>query len=72
MRSGVPNEKEWWNTKEVADYLGLERITVHRWCRSGYLKGLKVGKCWRIHRQALEDLLKRSETYSSSSSANKE
>ena len=64
MTSKVPNEKEWLNTKEVADYLGLERITVHRWCRSGYLRGIKIGKGWRIHREALEELLKRSETYS--------
>ncbi len=62
MRSGFPNEKEWLNTKEVAEYLGVERNTIQRWCGSGYLRCVKNGKSWRIHRDELEDLLKRSET----------
>ncbi len=62
MRSGVPNEKALFDADEVARYLGVERSTVQRWCRSGYLKAIKIGKSWRIHRDELEDLLKRSET----------
>jgi excisionase family DNA binding protein len=62
MRIGVPNEKEWLSTKEVAKYLGVGPITIQRWCGSEYLMGVKIGKSWRIHRDELEDLLKRSET----------
>ncbi len=62
MTSGIPNEREWLNTKEVAEYLGVGRMSIQRWCGSGYLRGVKIGKSWRIHRDELEDLLKRSET----------
>ena len=62
MRSGVPNEKALFDAAEVAQYVGVKRTTVQRWCRSGYLKAIKLGKSWRIHPDELEDLLKRSET----------
>jgi excisionase family DNA binding protein len=62
MRSGIPHEKALFDADEVAQYLGVERTTVQRWCRSGYLKAIKIGRDWRIRRAALEDLLKRSET----------
>lgn len=40
VTSGIPNEKEWLNTKEVAEYIEVERITIQRWCGSGYLRGV--------------------------------
>ncbi len=46
---------------DVAEYLGVEQTTVQRWCREGSLPGLKIGKEWRIRREALEAFLKRSE-----------
>ena len=64
--SGVPIEKELLDSEEVAEYLGVERTTVQRWCRSGYLRGLKFGKAWRIRRDALEDFLKQSENTANS------
>ena len=62
LTSAVPIEKELLDSEEVAEYLGVERTTVQRWCRSVYLKAIKIVKSWRIHRDELEDLLKRSET----------
>ena len=50
--------------EEVADYLGVGKVTVYRWCREGRLRCLKVGKLWRVRREALEDLLDRSENVS--------
>ena len=38
---------------EVAGYMGVGRVTVHRWCREGRLRCSKVGKSWRIRREAL-------------------
>ena len=61
MTSGIPTEKQLFDTQEVAEYLGVERTTVQSWCRSGYLRCLKIGKGWRIHREALDDFLKQSE-----------
>jgi excisionase family DNA binding protein len=66
LTSGLPNEKELFDSEEVAEYLGVERSTVQRWCRSGKLRGLKIGKGWRIRRDALKDFLKQSENRANS------
>src|ERR671926_1928412 len=46
---------------EVAGLVGVKETTVYRWCKEGRLPCLKVGKHWRIRREALEDFLKESE-----------
>ncbi len=46
---------------EGAEYLGVGSVTVYRWCRDGRLPCLKIGKSWRIRREALEDFLSRGE-----------
>lgn len=46
---------------EVADYLGVGPVTIHRWCRDGRLPCIKLGKAWRIRRTAVEDFLRRCE-----------
>ncbi len=43
--------------EEVAAYLGVGQVTVYRWCREGRLPCTKIGKSWRIHREALDDFL---------------
>ena len=32
------------STEEVAEYLGVGRVTVYRWCKEGRIPCLKVGK----------------------------
>jgi excisionase family DNA binding protein len=46
----------------VARRLGVEPVTIYRWCRQGRLTCLKPGKEWRIRRSALEAFLRRAET----------
>lgn len=46
---------------EVAEYLGVEQTTVQRWCREGSMPCMKIGKEWRIRREALDLFLRRSE-----------
>jgi excisionase family DNA binding protein len=46
---------------EVAGMLGVRETTVYSWCKEGKLPCLKVGKYWRIRREALEDFLRESE-----------
>lgn len=46
---------------EVAERLGVQPTTVHRWCRNGQLSCLKPGKSWRIRRSSLEDFLRQGE-----------
>jgi excisionase family DNA binding protein len=54
-------EKELLSAEDVAALMGLKEITIWRWCREGNLPCLKVGKHWRVRREALEDFLRRSE-----------
>jgi excisionase family DNA binding protein len=58
-----PLEKELLSAEDVAQQLGVKETTIWRWCREGNLPCLKVGKHWRIRREALEDFLRRSERF---------
>jgi excisionase family DNA binding protein len=58
---GTSRETELLAATDVAELIGIKETTVYRWCKQGKLPCLKVGKHWRIRREALEDFLKRSE-----------
>lgn len=49
------------SAEEIAEYLGVNPVTVYRWCREGRLPCVRIGKFWRVRRQALEDFLERNE-----------
>jgi excisionase family DNA binding protein len=49
------------SAEDVALVMGVKETTVWRWCREGRLPCLKVGKHWRIRREALENFLEQSE-----------
>src|SRR3712207_295827 len=49
------------SAEDVALLMGIKETTVWRWCREGRLPCLKVGKHWRIRREAFEDFLKQRE-----------
>jgi excisionase family DNA binding protein len=53
--------RELLSVEEVAEYLGVVPMTIYRWCREGRLPCLKIGRVWRIRREALEDFLKSAE-----------
>lgn len=59
--SALPRDKEILEVGEVAAYLGVGNVTVHRWCRDGRLPCVKVGRLWRIRRGALDEFLERGE-----------
>src|SRR3954454_18799118 len=63
MQNGksTAREKELWAATDVAKLVGVKETTVYKWCKEGKLQCLKVGKHWRIRREALEDFLKESE-----------
>ena len=54
-------EDELLGAEEVGRLIGVKETTVYRWCKEGKLPCLKVGRYWRIRREAFEDFLKRSE-----------
>jgi excisionase family DNA binding protein len=58
---GTSRETELLGATEVAELIGIKETTVYRWCKEGKLPCLKVGKHWRIRREALEDFLRESE-----------
>jgi excisionase family DNA binding protein len=61
MDEGFARGKHLLEVPDVAEYLGIQQTTVQRWCREGSLPCMKIGKEWRIRREALEEFLKRSE-----------
>ena len=54
-------QKDLLSTEDVARYFGVGQITVYRWCKEGRLQCIKLGKHWRIRREALEDFLRQHE-----------
>ena len=54
-------ESELLAAADVAGMIGVKETTVYRWCKEGKLPCLKIGKHWRIRREALEDFLRQSE-----------
>lgn len=55
------DKKELLSAEDVAQLLEVKETTVWRWCREGNLPCLKIGKHWRVRREALDDFLRRSE-----------
>ena len=58
---GTSRETELLRATDVAGMIGVKETTVYKWCKEGKLPCLKVGKHWRIRREALEDFLRESE-----------
>ena len=48
--------------EEVADRLHISRLTVGNWLRSGKIRGVKVGRLWRVRESDLEAFLKGGES----------
>jgi excisionase family DNA binding protein len=61
MDEGFAWGKHLLDVDDVAEYLGVEQSTVQRWCREGSIPAMKIGKEWRIRRDALALFLRRSE-----------
>jgi excisionase family DNA binding protein len=54
-------QKDLLSAEDVARYFGVGQITIYRWCKEGRLQCIKLGKQWRIRREALEDFLSQHE-----------
>jgi excisionase family DNA binding protein len=48
--------------EEAAARLKISRLTLGDWLRSGKIKGVKVGRLWRVRESDLEAFLKGGET----------
>ena len=49
--------KEVMNPKEAAEYLGLSKVTLYKFLRSGEIPARKIGRQWRISKVALQRFL---------------
>ena len=49
----APDLGEYYTPEEIAESLRVTRRTVYDWLKSGRLPGLRVGRSWRINREAL-------------------
>ncbi len=44
--------------EDVAQRLNVKPLMVRRWLKDGMLKGVKVGRLWRIRESEIEEFLK--------------
>lgn len=54
--------KEILTAKEVADYLHIHPLTVHRYAREGKIPAFKIGTDWRFHKKYIESWIKQKVT----------
>ena len=63
--------KEIWTTREVADYLHLHPLTVHRYARDGKIPAFKIGTDWRFHKKFIEQWIREKVTSNSAAKEKK-
>jgi len=49
----MPERKKLLRPEEVAELLQVSRRTVVRWLKEGRLKGVRVGRLWRVREEDL-------------------
>lgn len=54
----MPKSNEILTAKEVADYLHIHPLTVHRYAREGRIPAFKIGTDWRFHKKYIETWIK--------------
>lgn len=50
-------DERFYTIKEVAELLKVSDGAVRKWLKSGKLKGIKLGRIWRIKKSDLEEFL---------------
>jgi len=54
----MKKSKEILTAKEVADYLNIHPLTVHRYAREGKIPAFKIGTDWRFHKKYIQRWIK--------------
>jgi len=54
----MTKSKEILTAKEVAEYLHIHPLTVHRYAREGRIPAFKIGTDWRFHTKYIEKWIK--------------
>jgi len=55
--------KEIMTTKEVAEYLNVHPLTVHKYAREGKIPAFKIGTDWRFHKRYIERWIREKSVY---------
>jgi excisionase family DNA binding protein len=53
-KSMEKKKKEILTAQEVADYLNIHPLTVHKYAREGKIPAFKIGTDWRFHKKYIE------------------
>jgi len=64
-------DKEIMTAKEVAAYLKLHPLTVHKYARAGKIPAFKIGSDWRFHKKHLERWIREKSAYNFSGKEDK-
>ena len=59
----MSKDKEIMTAKEVAEYLNLHPLTVHKYAREGKIPAFKIGADWRFHRKYIERWIREKLSY---------
>lgn len=59
----MPKDKEIMTAKEVAEYLNIHPLTVHKLAREGKIPAFKIGTDWRFHKKYIERWIREKLTY---------
>jgi excisionase family DNA binding protein len=59
----MTKEKEILTAKEVAEYLSIHPLTVHRYAREGRIPAFKIGTDWRFHKKYIERWIREKSVY---------
>lgn len=68
----MDNNKEIMTAKEVASYLNLHPLTVHKYAREGKIPAFKIGTDWRFHKKYIDKWIKEKLVSNSQGRAKKE
>jgi excisionase family DNA binding protein len=49
------------NTKELAEYLKLTKVTIYKYAKEGKIPACRVGSRWRFDKNQIDELLKKGE-----------
>jgi excisionase family DNA binding protein len=60
----MAKNKQIMTSKEVAEYLNIHPLTVHKYAREGKIPAFKIGTDWRFHKKYIERWIKEKSVYS--------
>jgi len=60
----MSKNKEIMTAKEVAEYLNIHPLTVHKYAREGKIPAFKIGTDWRFHKKYIERWIREKSVYS--------